>query len=260
MIQTNWIIFSGVTSAGKTTIADRLVRYGFKAPIEVARVYIDELRAGGMTQDALSDHVKTYAFQHEVAQRSLMFEKSLGPNDRVIIDCGLIGTYAYFRQRGHTEHLLESGDNIPLKAHLDTNRYRGIFLFEKLPCDGDLSRFGTRDDQRDEAHRLLEETNAYQGYTSTVVPVGSVVDRLQFILEKLTEMIPCLMVDAGLKPPSGRDRIKPDSFETNNPAQSANTCTTGLKLYSGSYSSLFYSRGANITPSQNNMTITTRTY
>jgi adenylylsulfate kinase-like enzyme len=42
-IQTNWIVFSGVTSSGKTTIADLLIRYGYKAPTEVARVYINEL-------------------------------------------------------------------------------------------------------------------------------------------------------------------------------------------------------------------------
>lgn len=38
-IQTNWIVFSGVTSSGKTTIADLLIRYGYKAPTECTRAF-----------------------------------------------------------------------------------------------------------------------------------------------------------------------------------------------------------------------------
>ena len=101
------------------------------------------------------------------------------------------------------------------------------------------------DELRDEAHRLLQETNAYQGYTAIVVPVGSVMERLQFILKIITEMVPNLMVGTGLKSLSGVDRLKVDSFKVDTHVPSAKVCTNGLKLYSGSYISLFYSRGAN---------------
>ena len=147
---------SGVTSAGKITIADMLIQFGYKAPIEVARVYIDELR--------------------------------------------------------------------------------------------------------DEAHRLLKETNAYQGYTAIVVPVGSVMERLQFILKIITEMVPSLMVGTRLKPLSGVDRLKVDSFKVDTHVPSANVCTNGLKLYSGSYISLFYSRGANTMRQQCEPTILRSSY
>ena len=101
-IQTNWIVFSGVTSSGKTTIADLLIRYGYKAPIEVARVYINELQAE-MTPQQLGAFVQTYEFQHQIARRCLQFEQGLDPSDIVIIDCGLIGSFVYFQLRDHID-------------------------------------------------------------------------------------------------------------------------------------------------------------
>ncbi len=252
MVQTNWIIFSGVTSSGKSTIAEMLIRHGYKAPIEVARMYIDELRTKGISQDELEEYVTTYQFQYEIVQRGLRLEQELNPNDLVIMDCGLIGSYVYFRQRGHTEELLESGDNRLLKEHLAHNRYRGVFIFEKLPCDKDPFRFGTADILRDEAHCLLKETNAYQGYISITVPVASIEERLQFILKKIIEITPTLMANAGLKQLSGTGLITKAPCQSDIKTEPVKMTAFGLKAYSGPYSSLFWSNATDYKHKQYN--------
>lgn len=213
-IQTNWIIFSGVTSSGKTTIANLLINYGYKAPIEIARAYINELQTK-LPPAELSTFVQSYEFQLEVVRRGLLLEKELDPNDYIIIDCGLIASFAYFQLRGHAERLIKNGDDKRLQTHLDTFKYRNVYLFEKLPCDDDPCRFSTEEPLREETHRLLKTMSIQQGYQPIEVPKASIEERLQFILSTLKHHIPMPMTNSG------------------------------LKHYSGSRSLLFFSNGAN---------------
>ena len=236
-IQTNWIVFSGVTSSGKTTIADLLIRYGYKAPIEVARVYINELQAE-MTPQQLGAFVQTYEFQHQIARRGLQFEQGLDPSDIVIIDCGLIGSFVYFQLR---DHIIQEGHYEPLQEHLDSHRYRGVFLFEKLPCDADPCRFSTAETLREKAHDLIKEVNLHQGYTSIDVPILPVEERLKFVLQKMITMVPTLMYGYGLKNPSGADEFTLQPINKSAPKM----LSYGLKNYSGLYSSLFFGNGSN---------------
>ena len=156
-----------------------------------------------------------------------------------------MGAFVYFQLRGHTDRLIQKGDDKPLQDHLDNNRYRGVFLFEKLPCDNDPCRFSTAETLRDQAHDLIKEVNVKQGYTSIEVPIGSVEERLQFVLEKIIKMVPSLMLGYGLKQPSGQDRLMLQSINTKDNKSATKMLSYGLKLYSGSYSSLFFGNGAN---------------
>lgn len=240
-IQTNWIVFSGVTSSGKTTIADLSIRYGYKAPTEVARKYISELQTQ-MISEALSAFVETYEFQYEIARRGLLFQQELESNDIIIIDCGLLGAFVYFQLRGHT---IQKNHEEPLLEHLNNNRYRGVFLFEKLPCDSDHCRFSTAETLRDQAHELIKEVNFKQGYTFIEVPIGSVEERLEFVLEKIVKLIPTLMLGYGLKQPSGQDQLTLHTINTQDNKPPTKMVSYGSKLYSGAYSSLFFGNGAN---------------
>lgn len=251
-IQTNWIVLTGATSSGKSTIAALLDRFGYPAPIEVARKYIYELQTK-MTPEELSLFVQSYEFQYEIAQRGLRFQEELDPKDLVVIDCGLMGSFVYFQLRGHGVNFIQKGDNIPLQDHLDQYRYRGVFLFDMLPCDSDPCRFSTTEILRIEAQTLITEVNEKQGYTAIRVPVAPIHERLQYVLGKITAMIPTLLEGYGLKQPSGKDRILilPHLSPQNQKDSYVKMSGYGIKNYSGAYSSLFFGNGSNSVQQKN---------
>ena len=93
MSQSQWIIITGSTSSGKSTLIEELAKQGHKTVPEMARVVIDEKIAQGESINEIRSDEGL--FQKEVFERKLKLEKKLPREERLFFDRGIPDSLAY---------------------------------------------------------------------------------------------------------------------------------------------------------------------
>ncbi len=174
----NWYVVTGAPCSGKTTLIKLLQEKGYQVVPELARVYIDEQLAKGITPEELrKDEV---AFQRKILQFKVEHEKTLNPEAVIFFDRGIPDSQAYYKLCG-----LEK-DPVLDKAVKNSN-YKKVFLLEYFPWQKDYARTETPEEQI-KLHQFLKE--AYQNLNLPLIEVPALpkaekAKRLNYILDNL---------------------------------------------------------------------------
>lgn len=171
---TNWCVITGAPCSGKTSVIMELERRGYQVVHETARAYIDQqLAAGRRIAEIKADKP---AFENHILSTKLVIESTLPPNETIFLDRGIPDSIAYFKLAG-------LDPDRPLKES-NRLRYRRVFFFEKLGFLKDRVRCEDQD-TADRLHRLIEESYRLLEYEITPVPLLSIEQRADFILNRL---------------------------------------------------------------------------
>ncbi len=171
---TSWYVITGAPCSGKTSVIHGLERLGYRVVHEVARAYIDEeLKKGKNLEQIKADGL---AFERHILNRKVKIEASLAKDDVVFFDRALPDSIAYFKIEG-----LNPGE--PLEKSKDV-RYKKVFLLQRLVFEKDPVR------SEDEAiaielDRLIKDSYQMLGYDVVHVPVLSIQERIEFILQRI---------------------------------------------------------------------------
>jgi predicted ATPase len=175
-VQTNWQVITGAPCCGKTTLVDQLAARGFQTVPETARLYMDQEIAKGRTLHELRGNRD--ALQRGILDMQVRIESGLRATDVVFLDRGVPDCLAWNRALG-----LELNESLRECFH---HRYASVFMLDPLPFRED----GTRDEDAAKAGYLDEWlTRDYSalGYQIVRVPAISIQERLEFVLERLSE-------------------------------------------------------------------------
>lgn len=177
MQQTNWVVLTGGPSAGKSTLLENLRSKGYTTMPESARVFIDEETAKGKTlQELRADEA---VFQKKVLEKNVEIEGRLNPNELVFLDRGIPDSIAYYQICG--------ADPAPVFKESQKRRYGMVFLCEQVPFVQDHAR--TEDQKKAEKiSKLLYEAYTGLGYEVIKVPLMSVEERVQFVLNRFKRL------------------------------------------------------------------------
>ncbi len=176
-IQTPWIVVTGAPSCGKTTTAAALSeRLNHPVREEIATMVIRRRIATGLSlKEATADQ---HGLQLEIFGEGGQSEDGLHPQVPTILDRGWPDVIAY--------EMLYSGGRVHdwLQRVKDARRrYRHVFRLDRLPFEeNDVRVDGALADQ---LHDLYGEVYDLLGYQVTNVPVMSLQERIDFILDHL---------------------------------------------------------------------------
>ena len=174
MSETNWHVITGAPCSGKTAVIKEIERRGFHVIHEVARAYIDRQLSAGRQLEQIKADIQQ--FEHHILHAKIRIEDSLWKSRPVFFDRGIPDSIAYFNLEG-----LDPAE--PLKYSRRTD-YRRVFFFERF----DFLKDEVRSEDEKIAARLndlLLDAYGQAGYNVIMVPVLSVKDRTDLILEKL---------------------------------------------------------------------------
>jgi predicted ATPase len=174
MRRTNWCVITGAPCSGKTSVIKELEGRGYRVVHESARAYIDQQLAAGRQLDQIKADER--AFENHILNAKLVIESTLRPNETIFFDRGLPDSIAYFKLAG-----LDAAT--PLKKS-KRRRYRRIFFFERLGFLKDRVR-SEDEDTADRLSSLIEESYRLLQYEIIHVPVLSIEQRIDFILNRL---------------------------------------------------------------------------
>ncbi|MFN2217529.1 MAG: AAA family ATPase [Anaerolineae bacterium] len=175
-VQTNWHVITGGTCCGKTTLIDLLAEQGFQTVPETGRQVIEREVAKGRTVEEVFRDGATCA--RMIMDLQLRTEQRLRATDLLFLDRALPGCLPFYRHLGLDEN--------KVLAECFHHRYASVFILDLLPLELDGARI------QDEAYTvLLDEALVYYygtlGYDVVRVPVLPPQQRLEFVLEKLSE-------------------------------------------------------------------------
>ena len=171
-----WYVITGAPNAGKTTLIKQLEQRGYKVYHEMARLFIDEKMAQGLTLKQIRKD--ELSFQREVLKRKIKLEKKLPKNKMIFFDRGIPDSYAYYKIRGFKISGL-------LKKAVLNSAYKKIFLLDYYDYKKDYARVETRPEQI-LLHKLLREAYEKFGLPVAVVPkLKTKAARVKFILDNL---------------------------------------------------------------------------
>lgn len=174
-VKTNWHVITGSACCGKTTLIDLLADQGFQTVPEVPRQYIEREVAKGR---ALEELFGSEADERAITAMQLRTEAALRVGDVVFLDRALPDFLWFWRIFGM--------DPNELLADCFHHRYATVFILDRLPLELDGARI-----QDDDYTVLLDEALVRDygalGYRVQRVPVLSPQERLEFVLDKLTE-------------------------------------------------------------------------
>ena len=175
-VQTNWQVITGAPCCGKTTLVDQLAARGFQTIPETARLYIDREMAKGRTLPEL--RANRDALQRGIVELQVRIEGSLRATDVAFLDRGVPDCLAWNRALG-----LDLNEILRECFH---HRYASVFILDPLPFRED----GTRDEDGAKADYLdewLARDYSALGYQIVRVPAISIQERIEFVLERLSE-------------------------------------------------------------------------
>ena len=167
-------MITGAPCSGKTAVIRTLEQRGYKVIHEVARAYIDnELMKGKTLAEIKADEL---AFERHILMEKVRIESTLEKDEIIFFDRGVPDSIAYYKLNGleATEPFQKSGEV----------RYQNVFLFERLRFLTDPVR---SEDEKTAGrlNRLIEESYYSLGYDIIHVPLLSVEERTEFVLERL---------------------------------------------------------------------------
>jgi len=175
-VQTNWHVITGTVSSGKTTLIDQLADRGFQTVPEVGRQYIEREIAKGRKIEEIRANTTTLA----PILKDIMLgnEQGLPANEVVFLDRGFPDALSFYRANGRNPN--------EILADCFHHRYASVFLLDRFPVEWDGIR--TEDDATaDLIDEWLARDYSALGYDVVKVPVLSIQERLEFVLERLSE-------------------------------------------------------------------------
>lgn len=178
-VTTNWLVFTGTYSAGKTTLVQDLAEsLHICFHQEPARAFIEEqLKLGHTSAEIWADVESTVMPVHE---RRVDLESRLNPIERVLLDTAIPDTLPYA--------LLYGTDPKEIIKASGLFRYKDpVFLVEPLPFKSDNIR-NSNVQERLALHYLREKIYMTLGYRIVRVPVLDKVERRDFVLRCLHDM------------------------------------------------------------------------
>ncbi len=172
-----FIILSGCSGGGKSTLLAELARRGFATVEEPGRrIVIEETRNGGTALP----WIDIEAFAHRAIAMALEDRQKAPPNGLVFFDRGLIDAASALR------HV--NGDSF-IDTLQNTHRYnRLVFLTPPWPeiYRGDSERKLGLEAAVEEYERLLRDY-ARLDYETVVLPKAPVSERADIVLERVAE-------------------------------------------------------------------------
>jgi predicted ATPase len=178
-VTTNWVVFTGTYSAGKTTLVQDLAE-SLKVCFhqEPARVFIeDQLRLGRTSAEVWADVESTVMPVHKLR---VALESSLNTTELVLLDTAIPDTLPYA--------LLYGTDPQEIIRASSFFRYKDtVFLVDPLPFEADDIR-NSNAQERLALHYLRKKIYIILGYQVVSVPVLDRTKRRDFVLQCLHEM------------------------------------------------------------------------
>lgn len=175
-VQTNWHVITGTVCSGKTTLIDQLASRGFQTVPERGRQYFEREMAKGRTIDEI--RADPVALTRCLIDIMLSIELKLQANDLIFLDRAFPDALAFCRVYGL--------DPNEILADCFHRRYAAVFLLERFPVEQDGVR-AEDDATADLLDEWLARDYSALGYPVVRVPVVPIQERLEFVLEKLSE-------------------------------------------------------------------------
>jgi predicted ATPase len=171
---TRWSVITGAPCSGKTAVIRMLEQRGHKVVHEVARAYIDnELMQGKALTEIKADE---WSFERHILMEKVRIEAKLRKDEIIFFDRGVPDSIAYYKLNG-----LDTAE--PFQKSLEV-RYQNVFNFERLRFLTDPVRSENERTAR-RLNRLIQESYHSLGYDIIHVPLLSVEERTEFVLEHL---------------------------------------------------------------------------
>ncbi len=172
---TNWNVITGPPSSGKTSVANNIAFYHLDYVVipEAARIVIDQAVSEGRNPRA-----DERSFLEEIFKIKVDVENRVPFSQKTFFDRGIPDVLAYWEMMGE-------GDKHRSKIFKAmTKRYRNVFLLDPLPVINDYAR-PENNEFALELHQRLYNVYDSLMYDIIHVPVMSVMDRAEFIINKL---------------------------------------------------------------------------
>jgi predicted ATPase len=174
-VQTNWHVITGAICCGKTTLINMLADKGFQILPETSRQYIEREVAKGRTLDEMFGNE---ADERAITDMQLRAEHGLRATDVTFLDRALPDFLWFWRLLGMNPN--------ELLAECFHHRYASVFILDQLPLELDGARI------EDEAYTVLFDEAlvcdySALGYSVVRVPVLSPQERVEFVLDRLSE-------------------------------------------------------------------------
>lgn len=175
-VQTNWCVITGASCSGKTTLINMLVDKGFQTVPEAGRKFFErELSKGRFIDEIRADKA---AFTRQVYDIMLEHERGLQPNEIYFLDRALPDGFAFFRLAGLNPN--------EILSDCFQHRYASVFLLNRLPYQKDGVRVAD-DETAEYLESWMLRDYCALGYRVICVPVLSPEERVEFVLERLTQ-------------------------------------------------------------------------
>lgn len=170
-VQTQWYVIAGSPSSGKTTAVHRLFLEGLRIVPEVPRAHAELEMAKGKTLHEIRGQPQI--FQCAVVDLQILRERTLDPNECMVLDVGLPDMVPYCNMHGVK--------TTPIYEECAKRRYREIFLFDPLPFVRDHIR--TEDPgTAAQIDREIEDAYRSMGYDPIRIPPIPLNERVTYIL------------------------------------------------------------------------------
>ncbi len=172
------IVITGGPGSGKTTLLQSLKHQGFHCMDEISRTLTLEARKNGVAHLFLSDPLAFSSLLLEKRKEQFVqAEKS--NHDFVFMDRGIpdIEAYLNFKKQAHT---------FPFEAINKSNTYQNIFItppWQEIYTT-DNERYETFSEAQ-KIHLELEKVYRKLGYNPICIPLGTPLERTNFILQQL---------------------------------------------------------------------------
>ncbi|MBS9766800.1 MAG: ATP-binding protein [Flavobacteriaceae bacterium] len=172
------VVIIGGPSTGKSTIIEELTKRGYDCMPEISREIIAKAQKEGIEQLFLTDPLlfSDLLLKGRIEQHEKATEKN---TPLVFFDRGIPDVQAYLDYKG---------ESYPKRFEENGHLYRYTTIFILPPWEEIHETDGERYEnfeQSKEIHQYLKQTYENIGYTCIEVPLGTVQERTDFILEHL---------------------------------------------------------------------------
>lgn len=182
-VQTRWIVFTGPPCSGKTTIINALAERGYDVQPESVRQFAEQLQKTKHPTQSLEQTLLGKEMHYVSLYARIVGEQHTSPTQITLFDRATPDSFAYFDLNHHDVTRAYA----IAKTHVQKYRYAMVFLFEKLPMKHDGVRY-ENDAERDRLFDLYDKHYRAVGYMPIRVPVMSIDDRLNFVLQEIKKV------------------------------------------------------------------------